>query len=60
MSRILHKTIYTLNTIGMLATLKSGVEFTQKGPTPPATFRTRCAFVFLISDYVMIICLNRK
>ena len=37
MSRILHKTIYTLNTTGMLATLKDGAEFTQKGPTPPAT-----------------------
>jgi len=31
----------------MLATLKGGAEFTQKGPTPPATvtFRTRCACV---------------
>lgn len=46
----------------MLATLKGGVELTQKGPTPAATvpFRTRCAFVFLISEYDMIICLNRK
>jgi hypothetical protein len=62
MSRILHKTIYTLNATRMLATLKGGAEFTQKGPTPPAsvTFRTRCPFVFLISEYVMIICLNRK
>jgi len=56
MSRILHKTIYTLNTTGMLATLKGGVKFTQKGPTPPATvtFRTRCA-----SDPNIRICMPR-